>query len=127
MKTLAAQTTQALAEVRQKTGLLGSTIDGVCGATQSMSTVIAQIDEVSHAITGSVRLQSEATSRIAESVEGAALRTREVADTIAGVSDFASRTHRGAQQILLAVADLNRQAAELQDEAQQFVARVRAA
>ena len=82
---------------------------------------------MSQAITGSVRMQSEATQRIAESVDGAAHRTRQVADTIAGVNDFASRTRTGAQQILQAVADLNRQAAALQQEAQAFVAHVRAA
>ena len=127
VKTLAAQTTRALAEIQQKTSSVGHIIEGVRGATQSMSSVIGQIDEVSHAITGSVRLQSDATQKIAESVDGAALRTRQVADTIAGVSDFAGRTHDGAQQILHAVADLHRQAAELQQEAQHFVARVRAA
>ena len=127
VKTLAAQTTRALAEIQQKTSSVGHIIEGVRGATQSMSSVIGQIDEVSHAITGSVRLQSDATQKIAESVDGAATRTRQVADTIAGVSDFAGRTHDGAQQILHAVADLHRQAAELQQEAQLFVARVRAA
>ena len=61
VKTLAGQTTQALANIRAKTGAVGDIIDGVRGATQSMSTVIAQIDEVSQAITGSVRMQSDAT------------------------------------------------------------------
>jgi methyl-accepting chemotaxis protein len=60
-------------------------------------------------------------------VEGAAARTRQVAETVAGVSDFASRTRLSAEQIGQAVADLNRQAVALQQEAQQFVARVRAA
>jgi methyl-accepting chemotaxis protein len=60
-------------------------------------------------------------------VDGAAARTRQVSNTIAGVSDFASRTRAGAQEILQAAADLNRQAAALQYEAQQFVAQVRAA
>ena len=127
VKTLAAQTSQALANIRGKTGAVGNIIDGVRGANQDMSTVIAQIDAVSQAITGSVRMQSEATHRIAESVDGAAHRTRQVADTIAGVNDFASRTRAGAEQILHAVADLNRQAAALQQEAQAFVAHVRAA
>ena len=127
VKTLAAQTTQALANIRDKTGAVGDIIDGVRGATQSMSAVIAQIEAVSQAITGSVRMQSEATHRIAESVDGAAHRSRQVADTIAGVNDFASRTRSGAEQILHAVADLNRQAAALQQEAQAFVAHVHAA
>ena len=127
VKTLAAQTTKALAEIRDKTGSVAEIIEGVRGATQSMSAVVMQIKEVSRSITGSVRLQSEATQKIAESVEGAAARTRHVADTIAGVNDFAGRTRQDAQQIMQAVADLNRQAAALQQEAQQFVARVRAA
>ena len=127
VKTLAAQTTKALAEIRAKTGAVAQIIEGVRGATQSMSTVVMQIDEVSRSITGSVRQQSEATQKIAESVEGAAARTRQVADTIAGVNDFAGRTGRDAQQIMQAVADLNRQASALQHEAQQFVASVRAA
>ncbi|MDI1344405.1 MAG: HAMP domain-containing methyl-accepting chemotaxis protein [Pseudolabrys sp.] len=127
VKTLAAQTTQALANIKERTGAIGGIIDGVRNATRSMSTVIAQIDTVARAITGSIRLQNQATQRIAESVEGAAQRTRQVSDTIAGVNEFANRTHTGAQQISRAVADLNRQAAALQDEARDFVARVRAA
>jgi len=127
VKTLAAQTTKALAEIRDKTGSVAEIIEGVRGATQSMSTVVIQIEEVSRSITGSVRLQSEATQKIAESVDGAAARTRQVADTIAGVDRFAGRTRQDAQQIMQAVADLNRQAGALQEEAQQFVARVRAA
>jgi methyl-accepting chemotaxis protein len=127
VKTLAAQTTRALANIKDKTAAVGHIIDGVRGATQSMSTVIANIEQVSQSIIGSVRVQSEATQKIAESVEGAAARTRQVADTITGVSDFASRTRLDAQQILQAVADLNRQAASLQEEAQDFAARVRAA
>jgi methyl-accepting chemotaxis protein len=127
VKVLAAQTTQALASIKDRTGSMGLIIDGVRGATQSISRVIGQIDVVSRSITGSVKLQSQATQRIAESVEGAAVRSRQVSDTIAGVTEFADRTRSGAQQISLAVADLNRQAAALQDEAQDFVARVRAA
>ncbi|HZD91959.1 MAG TPA: methyl-accepting chemotaxis protein [Pseudolabrys sp.] len=127
VKTLAAQTTQALADIRDRTGAVGGIIGGVREATQSMSAVIAQIDLVSQAITGSVRMQSDATHRIAESVDGAAHRTRQVADTIAGVNDFASRTRSGAEQILQAVAELNGQATALQQEAQAFIAHVRAA
>jgi len=127
VKTLAAQTTKALAEIRDKTGAVARIIEGVRGATQSMSAVVMQIEEVSRSITSSVRLQSEATQKIAENVDGAASRSRQVASTIAGVSDFASRTRMDAKQITQAVGDLNRQATALQHEAQEFIARVRAA
>ncbi len=127
VKVLAARTTDALASIQDRTGSMGQIIDGVREATQAMSRVIAQIESVSRAIAGSIKLQSQATQRIAESIEGAAARSRQVSDTIGGVTEFADRTRFGAQQISLAVADLNRQAAALQDEAQDFVARVRAA
>jgi hypothetical protein len=42
-----------------------------------------------------------------------------------GVSEFADQTRQGA--IPQAVADLNRQATELQQDARQFAAKVRAA
>jgi methyl-accepting chemotaxis protein len=127
VKTLAAQTTQALADIKDKTHTVREIIDGVCGATQLMSNVIAQIEGVSRAIASSVALQSQATHKIAETVDGAAGRSQQVAHSVAGVSDFANRTNLSAHQILEAVADLNRQAVALQAEAQSFVAQVRAA
>lgn len=126
VKSLAGQTTHALASITDRTCTVGGIIEGVRDATQSMSSVIAQIEAVSRAIAGSVGLQSDATKKIAETVGGAAAYTRQLADSVAGVRDFANRTRVSAQQILQAVADLNRQAAALQGEAQQFIAQVRA-
>ena len=127
VKTLAGQTTQALTDIKDKTRTVREIIDGVCGATQLMSNVVAQIEGVSRAIANSVALQSEATHKIAETVDGAAGRSQQVANSVAGVSELANRTNLGAHQILEAVADLNRQAVALQAEAQSFVAQVRAA
>jgi methyl-accepting chemotaxis protein len=127
VKSLAGQTTQALADIKDKTRTVRDIIDGVCGATQLMSNVIAQIEGVSRSIASSIALQSDATHKIAETVDGAASRSQQVANSVAGVSTFANRTHVNAQQILEAVADLNRQAVALQGEAQLFVAQVRAA
>jgi methyl-accepting chemotaxis protein len=127
VKSLAAQTTRALADIKDKTGSVGQIIDGVQVATQAISNVITRIEAISSAITGSIEQQNTATGRIAATVDGAARRTRQVSSTIAGVSEFASRTRQGAQQILHSVAELNRQAAALQTDAQQFASRVRAA
>ena len=127
VKSLATQTTQALASIRSKTETVGGVIDGVRDTTQSISQAIARIHTVARAITEAVSVQSEATQRIAQTVEGAAVRTRQVSQTIEGVTEFASRTRNGAVEIQNAAADLNRQAAALQAEAQDFIARVRAA
>ena len=74
-----------------------------------------------------IEQRNAASQKIAENVDRAAARIREVLATIAGVSEFASQTRHGATQILQAVADLNRQATALQQGAMQFAGTVRAA
>jgi len=127
VKSLATQTTQALSNIRGKTESVTQIIDGVRDATQSIAQGIDGIRTVARAITGAVGIQSEATMKIAETVEGAAERSRQVSRTVDGVNEFASRTRNGALQIQHSAADLNRQAAALQVEALDFIARVRAA
>jgi methyl-accepting chemotaxis protein len=60
-------------------------------------------------------------------VDNAAMRTGEVSDSIAGVSDLVHRSGRGAAQVLAAAAELSRQAAALTRDASAFTSRVRAA
>lgn len=127
VKILAAQTTRALAEIKAKTSSVNQVIGGVQGATQAMSRVIGRIENISGAISHSVELQRIASQRIAESVSGSADRTRQVSSTIEGVSGFAEKTREGVERILAAVAQLNRQAGTLQQDAEQFANRVRAA
>jgi len=127
VKSLAAQTTRALAEIKEKTSSVDRVVVGVQDATAAISTVIGSIENISGVISGSVEQQQQATARIAENVDGAAERTRQVSRTIAGVSEFAHQSRRGVQQLLHAVAEINRQADTLQRDAEQFIARVRAA
>ena len=127
VKLLAAQTTRALNEIKEKTSSVNRVIEGVQGATEAISGVIGRIESISGAISNSVEQQQVAAQRIAENVGGAAERTRQVSSTIAGVSGFASQTRHGAEHILEAVAELNRQAGTLQRDAEQFAHRVRAA
>jgi methyl-accepting chemotaxis protein len=127
VKSLAAETTGALAQIKRQTASIGDVVEGVRGATAAMSSVIGRIEDISSAIIGSVEQQNLASQRIAENVDGAAARTREMSATVAGVSEFADQTRLGAAQILEAVAELNRQANALQQDALQFAGRVRAA
>jgi methyl-accepting chemotaxis protein len=89
--------------------------------------VIGRIESISGAISHSVEVQRIASQRIAESVSGSADRTKQVSSTIEGVSGFAEKTREGAERIMAAVAQLNRQAGTLQQDAEQFANRVRAA
>ncbi len=127
VKSLAAQTTRALGEIKEKTSTVDRVVAGVQEATQAISTVIGSIENISGVISGSIQQQQVATARIAENVDGAAERTRQVSCTIAGVSDFANKTRQGVGQLLEAVAEINRQAGTLRRDAEEFIARVRAA
>jgi methyl-accepting chemotaxis protein len=127
VKALAAQTTKALAEIRHKTQSVGQAIDVVRHANEAMVKSMHQVSAISRAISDSVEQQNLAARKIAESVDGAAARTLDVSDSIAGVSELIDRSGQGADQVLAAAAELNRQAAALGRDASLFTARVRAA
>jgi methyl-accepting chemotaxis protein len=127
IKSLSAQTTSALADIERKAIDIGNTVEGVHGATGSISEVIGQIDHISGAIHRSIQQQSMASQRISETTANAATQTREVFATIERVGALHVNTERGAGQILDAAEQLNRQAASLQHGARLFAQRVRAA
>jgi methyl-accepting chemotaxis protein len=126
VKGLATQTTKALADIKGKTASLHGVIAGVQGAAQAMSQVMQQVESISGAISYSIDQQNLATKKIAETVDSAAERTRQVSCSIAGVSELAEQVGHGAEQIVAAAADLNRQTAVLTRDAKNFTSRVRA-
>jgi methyl-accepting chemotaxis protein len=127
VKALAAQTTNALAEIKHKTASVGHVIEVVQGANGAMAQSMLHVASMSSAITDAIHQQNFVARKIAETVDGAAARTGEVSATIAGVSELVHRSGRGADQVLAAAAELSRQAAALTRGAGQFVERVRAA
>jgi methyl-accepting chemotaxis protein len=127
VKALAAQTTNALAEIKNKTVSVGQVIAVVQSANTAMTESMLQVSAMSGAISDAVHQQNFVARKIAETVDGTATRTGEVSDSIAGVSDLVHRSGRGADQVLAAAAELSRQAAALTRGAGEFVARVRAA
>lgn len=126
VKALAAQTTKALSEIKDKTMSVGEVIEVVRQANAAMEKSMREVSMISGAISASVQQQNMAAGRIAEIVNGAAARTGEVSDSIAGVGDLVLRSGRGADQVLAAAAELNRQAAALSRDAGAFTGRVRA-
>jgi hypothetical protein len=126
-KDLAAQTTNALAEIKDKTLSVGHVIEVVQSANEAMAKSMVQVSTISGAISDAVHQQNFVARQIAETVDGAAVRTGEVSDSIAGVSELVHRSGRGADQVLAAAAELSRQAAALTRDAGVFVGRIRAA
>jgi methyl-accepting chemotaxis protein len=127
VKALAAQTTKALAEIKDKTMSVGQVIEIVRDANEAMAKSMIQVRTISGAISDSVQQQNLAARKIAETVDGAAARTERVSSSIAGVSDLVHQSGRGADQVLAAAAELSRQAAALSRDASDFTSRVRAA
>jgi methyl-accepting chemotaxis protein len=126
VKALAAQTTKALAEIKDKTMSVGQVIGIVQNANAAMAQSMLQVNAISGAISDAIHQQNFVARKIAETVDGAAARTEEVSDSIAGVSELVQRSGRGADQVLVAAAGLSRQAAVLSRDASAFTSRVRA-
>ena len=127
VKALAAQTTAALAGIRDKTASVSRVIEIVQHANDAMAQSMSRVADISRAISNSIEQQSIAANKIAESVDGAAVRTVQVSSSISGVSELVLQSGRGADQVLVAAAELNRQAAALGRDATAFTSRVRAA
>jgi methyl-accepting chemotaxis protein len=102
-------------------------IGTVQNATAALSGLMQQVERISGAISGSVQLQDLAARKIAENVDGAAHRIRQVSSSIAGASDLVHQSRHGAEQVLTAAAELNRQAAALSRDAREFTSRIRVA
>jgi methyl-accepting chemotaxis protein len=126
VKSLAGQTTRALAEISEKTASVRQASQSVSEAIHGISSVVTQISRISSTIANSVEHQSAASRRISENVEEAAQRTRRVSSTIADVSQFAGQTGQVAEQIQVSAEHLSRQASILHRQAQDFAGRVRA-
>jgi methyl-accepting chemotaxis protein len=127
VKALAGQTTKALAEIQNKTASVASVIGTVQEATAALSVLMQQVERISTAISGSVQHQDLAARKIAENFDGAAERIRQVSGSISGASDLVHQSGRGAEQVLVAVTELNRQAAALSSNAREFTNRIRVA
>jgi methyl-accepting chemotaxis protein len=127
VKALAAQTTMALTQIRDKTLSVGRVIEIVRNANAATAHSMNQVRQISGAISESVEQQNKAARTIAESVEHSAERTALVSSSIAGVSELVQQSGCGADQVLAAAAELNRQAAALSRDAMDFTRRVRAA
>jgi len=127
VKALAAQTTSALAEIKDKTRAVDNVIEIVQQANAATVHSMEKVRLISAAISASVHQQDTATRKLAQSVESAANLTARASAGITEVSELARRSGQGADQVLSAAAELNRQAAALRRDAAEFVVKVSAA
>jgi methyl-accepting chemotaxis protein len=127
VKSLAAQTTQALTDISRETGSVQQATKAVVTAISAISGVIGAIDDISLAITDAVGQQNVVSRNIAQNVDDAAVRTRQVSSIISAANEFAVQTGELAGRILQAAQDLSQQAVVLQTDAAGFIGQVKAA
>ena len=127
VKALAAQTTSALAEIKDKTLAVGNVIEIVQQTNAATAQSMDKVRLIATAISASVHQQDMATRKLAHSVESAANLTARASAGIAEVSELARQSGQGAGQVLSAAAELNRQAAALRRDAAEFVVKMSAA
>jgi methyl-accepting chemotaxis protein len=126
VKSLAAQTTQALTDISRETASVQQATRAVVEAISAISNVIGTIDDISLAITDAVGQQNAVSRDIAQNVDDAAARTRQVASIISAANDFAVQTGELAGRILQAAQELSQQAVVLQTDAAGFIGHAKA-
>jgi methyl-accepting chemotaxis protein len=126
VKNLAAQTTQALADINQDTASVQEATQAVVAAITSISKVIGSIDNISLAIMAAAGQQNLVSRNIAQNVDDAASRTRQVSSIVASASEFTVQTGDLAGRILNAARELTQQAEVLQADAGGFIVEVKA-
>jgi methyl-accepting chemotaxis protein len=127
VKTLAAQTASATADI---TGQIAAIQSATAGATEAISGIgvtIAQLNEISLGIASAVEQQNGSTAEIARNVGEAARGTEQVSETIVRVLDAASATDGSAAEFLRASASLATQASQLEQDLGRFLKDLRAA
>jgi methyl-accepting chemotaxis protein len=92
-----------------------------------IATTIDEVSVIAANIASAVEQQGNATAEISRNVQRTAESAQEVAVTIAGVDEASNNTGAAVRQVLGAAAEFARQAEQVTDEVNSFVAGVRAA
>jgi methyl-accepting chemotaxis protein len=113
VKDLAKKTAKATEEIGQKISVIQTDTKEAVTAIGEISGIIAQINEISTAISGAVEEQTATTNEISRSVTEAARGTGEVTESIGGVATAAKSTAEGAAGILAASQKLAKMSNDL--------------
>ncbi len=127
VKSLASQTAKATEEIADQIKAIqeqtGSTVAAISLINESIDTM----KEVSSSIAAAIEQQNMATLEIARNAGEASERTREVSASISGLSEAASESGRGSNDVLGAADEMARQTELLTSEVEGFIRQVRAA
>jgi methyl-accepting chemotaxis protein len=127
VKNLASQTGRATSEIEGQITAVQTEIRQTVEAIQKISRTIERLKEIGFAIAAAVEEQGAATQEIARNVEQAAKGTQDLSDNIADIAQSAQGAIVAAEQVLTSAGDLTQNSEKLRNEADNFLAYVRAA
>jgi methyl-accepting chemotaxis protein len=127
VKNLANQTGSATEDIANQIGSIRGAVEGAVSAMSRIEAVIQRINENATKIGVSVNMQAGVTNEIANAISQVAVSSQSVAADVSLVTETASETGAAASQVLSASRELSQQAAKLDQETMDFLARVRAA
>ena len=120
VKELAKQTAVATEDISSKIEAIQTGSQGAVEAIAEVSTIIAQINDISNTIASSVEEQTATTNEISRNVSEAARGSAEIGQNITGVATAAESTTQGANDTLQAAGGLSQMAAQLQELVSKF-------
>ncbi|MGD1887694.1 MAG: methyl-accepting chemotaxis protein [Cohaesibacteraceae bacterium] len=127
VKSLASQTAKATDEISTQIKEIQTSTDEAVEAIRGIGDTMEEVNRTTSAIAVAVEQQGSATSEISRNVSDAATGTGQVADNVSHVEQSAGQTSQSAETVLAAVADLRREADQLQGGIDGFLADVAAA
>jgi methyl-accepting chemotaxis protein len=127
VKNLASQTGNATEDIAAQISSIRGAVEGAVSAMSRIEAVIQRINDNALTIGKSVDMQASVTNEIASAIGQVAASSQSVAADVSMVTETASETGAAAGQVLAASRELSQQAAKLDHETLEFLARVRAA
>ncbi|WP_286192307.1 methyl-accepting chemotaxis protein [Roseomonas genomospecies 6] len=127
VKNLANQTAKATEDISRQIADMQTVSSTVVSVIQAVGRSIIGINETITAIAAAAEQQGAATQEISRNVQQASMGTAAVSTNIGGVTRAAGSTGSMADQALNAAGDLSREADQLRQEVERFVAMIRAA
>lgn len=127
VKSLAAQTARATADISAQVADIQASTGSAVSAIETIGEIIAAMSEIATTIASAVEQQGAATVEIARNVQEAAQGTAEVSSNTSGLSQAASSTGSAANQVMASARSLGDQAATLNTVARSFANTLRTA
>ena len=127
VKALANQTAKATEEISGQVAAMQQSTSDAVAAINGITQTIAQMSEITVAISAAIEEQGAATREIARNIQSVAAGSNEINAHIGGVTSAASATGTAAGEVLTNARELDNQSGMLRSAVDSFLAKVRAA